>query len=67
MKSKRVGMRSGWVLALAGLVLAGIVSLPGRGFTEAQARAEVRKAAVKVDVSPGVARADRDVLDLQLD
>jgi hypothetical protein len=67
MNSKRVGRRSGVVLALAGLVLAGVVSLPGRASTEAQARAEVRGAAAAVEVSPGVARADQDTLDLQLD
>lgn len=64
---EKKAMRSGWVVAMAALVMAGVFAISGA--PRAQARVpEISKASVSTSsVQAGEARADSDTCDLQLD
>ena len=66
-KKEKTAKRSGWLVAMAALVLAGVFAISGA--PRAQARVpEISKASVSTSsVQPGEARADSDTCDLQLD
>lgn len=66
-KKEKTAKQSGWLVAMAALVLAGVFAISGA--PRAQARVpEISKASVSTSsVQPGEARADSDTCDLQLD
>ena len=64
------GEKSGWLLVAGSLVLVGVLSVLGTTREEAKAAvgpATSSHAAATNVVEPGTARAELDVLDMQLD
>jgi hypothetical protein len=70
MNGKTMKRLSGWMLAAGSLVLVGVLSLSGapRQDSQLSMKSETRStAAAASEITPGPARAEVDVLDLQLD
>jgi hypothetical protein len=63
------GKKSGWLLVAGALVLVGVLSVFGTAREQAKAAVPVTSAhaAATNVVEPGTARAEIDVLELQLD
>ncbi len=69
MKESKNGKRTGWMVAMGALILAGAVSIIG-GAPSSKSKSEAKvtvtpSAAIESPSAP--AQADSDVLDLQLD
>ena len=70
MSERERGKRSGWLVMAGSLVLVGVLSVFGTARQEAKASvgpATSSRAAATNVVEPGAARAEVDVLDMQLD
>jgi len=67
MNEKKTMKKAGWLVAMAGLVLAGVFAISEAPRADARAP-EISKASVSnASVQPGEAHADSDTCDLQLD